>query len=112
MGIKLLFLYFILGGMLVALITYLGSQGKGLLAVFIAFFPSMSLVTFSTIYLNGGTTAATTFARSLIVMTPAWLAYVATVMVLLPRIGLVRSLLLGILSYLVASLLTMRLASG
>lgn len=45
-------------------------------------------------------------------MTPAWLAYVATVMVLLPRIGLVRSLLLGILSYLVASLLTMRLASG
>lgn len=95
-----------------ALVTYFGSQGKGLLAVFIAFFPSITVLTFCTIYLNGGVKAATTYAKSMIIMTPAWLAYVTVVMLLLPRIGLVPSLLLGILGYLIGSFLTTRLVSG
>lgn len=112
MDIKMLPLYFFLGGILVALITYLGSLGKGLLAVFIAFFPSMSLLTFWTIYINGGAKATTNYAKSLIIMTPAWLAYVAAVMLLLPRIGLVPSLLVGVLCYVIVSFLILRLAVG
>jgi hypothetical protein len=45
MSVKLLALYFVVGGVIVAAVTYFGSQGKGLLAAFVAFFPSVTVVT-------------------------------------------------------------------
>jgi uncharacterized membrane protein (GlpM family) len=102
-------LYFFLGGTVVALVTYFGSTARGLIAAFIAFFPSISLITFTTIYLKGGIPAAADYARSMLVLTPAWLLYVLAVLFLLPRWGLFPSLLAGVLTYVAAAFVTIRL---
>jgi uncharacterized membrane protein (GlpM family) len=109
MDYKLLPLYFFIGGALVTLVTYFGSQGKGLLAAFIAFFPSITVVTISTVYLTGGVEVASSYIKSLILLIPAWLIYAAVIFYLLPRIGLPLSLLSGILCYTLACWLTAKL---
>ena len=109
MDLRTVPLYFILGGTVVVLVTYFGSTARGLIAASIAFFPSISLITFATIYLKGGVRGAADYARSMLVLTPAWLLYVLAVLFLLPRWGLFPSLLVGVLIYVVAAFLTVRL---
>jgi hypothetical protein len=53
-NLKLLVAYFVIGGLIVSVITYFGSQGKSELAAFIAFLPATSLITVCTIYFAGG----------------------------------------------------------
>ena len=50
-------LYFLLGGTIVSVSTYLGSQGKSFLAAFVSTFPAITGATFVLIYLNGGNDA-------------------------------------------------------
>lgn len=88
MAIKLL-LYFLFGGTVVALISYLGSQARGLLAAFVATFPAISVVSVLTIYLGAGTGAATSYLRGMLMLVPAWLLYMFCLLYLLPRLGLV-----------------------
>jgi uncharacterized membrane protein (GlpM family) len=107
--LKLLIAYFIIGGLIVSVVTYFGSQGKSDLAVFIAFFPGTSLITVVTIYLAGGTGATHSYARSMLVLLPAWVLYVLGIIFLLPRLGLVLSLVISVAAYAGAALLTMRL---
>jgi hypothetical protein len=107
---KLLALYFVIGGLAVSIVTYFGSQGKSELAVFIAFLPATTLITVITIYLSGGTGAAVSYAKSMLILLPAWVLYVVGVIFLLPRLGLVISLLISVAAYLVGALVTMRLA--
>ena len=109
MDLRALPLYFLLGGTVVAVVTYLGSTSRGLVAAFIAFFPSISIITITTIYLKGGTTSASDYARSMLILTPAWLLYVVAVLFLLPRWGLFPTLLTGVLLYVAAAFLTIRL---
>ena len=106
---KLLALYFVIGGLVVSLVTYFGSQGKSELAVFIAFLPGTTLITLITIYLGGGTGAAVSYAKSMLILLPAWVFYVLGVIFLLPRLGLAVSMLVSVAVYVVAALLTMRL---
>jgi len=106
---KLLALYFVIGGLVVSLVTYFGSQGKSELAVFIAFLPGTTLITLITIYLSGGTGAAVSYAKSMLILLPAWVLYVLGVIFLLPRLGLVVSMLVSVAVYVAAALLTMRL---
>jgi len=106
---KLLALYFVIGGLVVSLVTYFGSQGKSELAVFIAFLPGTTLITLITIYLGGGTGAAVSYAKSMLILLPAWVLYVLGVIFLLPRLGLVVSMLVSVAVYVAAALLTMRL---
>jgi uncharacterized membrane protein (GlpM family) len=106
---KLLVAYFVIGGLVVSVVTYFGSQGKSQLAVFIAFLPSTTLITLCTIYLAGGTGAAVSYAKSMLVLLPAWVFYVVGVIFLLPRLGLVVSLLVSVAAYLAAAFITMRL---
>jgi uncharacterized membrane protein (GlpM family) len=106
---KLLVAYFVIGGLVVSVVTYFGSQGKSELAVFIAFLPSTTLITLCTIYLAGGTGAAVSYAKSMLVLLPAWVLYVVGVIFLLPRLGLVVSLLVSVAAYLAAAFVTMRL---
>ena len=47
-------LYFVLGGTIVSVSTYLGSQGRSFLAAFASTFPAITGATFILIYLNGG----------------------------------------------------------
>ncbi len=109
MDLKLLVAYFVIGGLVVSVVTYFGSQGKSELAVFIAFLPSTTLITLCTIYLAGGTGAAVSYAKSMLVLLPAWVLYVVGVIFLLPRLGLVVSLLVNVAAYLAAAFITMRL---
>ena len=106
---KLLALYFVIGGLVVSLVTYFGSQGKSELAVFIAFLPGTTLITLITIYLGGGTGAAVSYAKSMLILLPAWVLYVLGVIFLLPRLGLAVSMLVSVAVYVVAAILTMRL---
>lgn len=109
MSLKLLALYFLLGGAIVALVTYFGTQGKGLVAAFIALFPAVTVVTMFTIYSRGGVDETVSYFKSLLILLPAWLLYVIPVMFLLPRIGPVPSVIIGIALYVGAAFLTMRL---
>jgi uncharacterized membrane protein (GlpM family) len=108
--IKMLSLYFAVGGTIVALVSYFGSQGKGLLAAFVAFIPSITVVTLSVIYINGGINAATSYVRGMLLLLPAWLLYALSLFYLLPRLGLVPSLLISVSAYIAGALLTIRLA--
>ena len=69
-------LYFLLGGSLVSLSTYIGAQGRGFLAAFISTFPAITGVTIILIYLNGGSDPAQEYAKHLLWLVPAWVIYV------------------------------------
>ena len=63
-------LYFLLGGTIVSVSTYLGSQGKSFLAAFVSTFPAITGATFVLIYLNGGNDAIISYAKKLTVVCP------------------------------------------
>lgn len=109
MDTKLLPIYFVIGGVIVAAVTYFGSQAKGQLAAFIAFLPSISVITLCTIYFASGTQEAVSYAKSMLILLLPWLLYVIGVILLLPRIGLAGALSVSIAAYLGAAFLTMRL---
>lgn len=98
-----------IGGLIVSVITYFGSQGKSELAAFIAFLPATSLITLCTIYFASGTGAAVSYAKNMLILLPAWLFYVIGVIFLLPRLGLVIALLVSVAAYVAAAFVTMRL---
>jgi uncharacterized membrane protein (GlpM family) len=107
--LKLLVIYFLIGGVIVSTITYFGSRGKSEIAAFIAFLPAISVVTLCTIYLASGTGAAVSYAKNMLILLPAWLLYVLGVIFLLPRLGLALSLLVSVAAYLAAAFITMKL---
>jgi hypothetical protein len=80
-------LYFVLGGLMVSVSTYLGTMGRGFLAAFVSTFPAITGVTIVLIYLNSGTVFATIYAKHLLWLVPAWLTYVGILIVAIPRFG-------------------------
>ncbi len=80
-------LYFVLGGLLVTLSTYLGAQGQGFLAAFVSTFPAITGVTIVLIYLNGGNEPAEIYAKHLLWLVPAWLVYVGSLILGIQRLG-------------------------
>lgn len=101
------FLYFLTGGVVVSIVTYLASQAKGLLAAFIANLPVITLITFLTIYFESGQKAVVSYAEGLIIMLFPWLAYIFSIIFLTKRIGFVPSLVIGISFYLLLACLIM-----
>ena len=65
--------YFLLGGTIVSVSTYLGSQGKSFLAAFASTFPAITGATFVLIYLNGGNEAIVSYAKNLLWFVPPWI---------------------------------------
>lgn len=80
-------IYFLLGGGLVSLSTYLGSQGRSFLAAFASTFPAITGVTFILLYLNGGNELLEGYAKNLLWLVPPWLVYVTAMIVGVPRLG-------------------------
>lgn len=80
-------LYFLLGGTIVSVSTYLGSQGKSFLAAFASTFPAITGATFILIYLNGGNDAIVSYAKHLLWFVPPWVVYVITMILGVPRMG-------------------------
>ena len=79
--------YFLLGGTIVSVSTYLGSQGKPFLAAFASTFPAITGATFILIYLNGGSESLVGYAKNLLWFVPPWILYVITMILGVPRIG-------------------------
>src|SRR4030043_2449687 len=104
---KLLALYFVIGGLVVMIVTYFGSQGKSELAGFVAFLPATTLITVCTIYFAGGTGAAVSYAKSMLILLPAWVLYAVGLLLLLPPFGLAPSVVVSVAVYLGAAFLTM-----
>lgn len=80
-------LYFLLGGTVVSISTYLGSQGRSFLAAFASTFPAITGATFVLIYLNGGNDAIVSYAKNLLWFVPPWAVYVVAMIVGIPRFG-------------------------
>ena len=80
-------LYFLLGGTIVSISTYLGSQGRSFLAAFASTFPAMTGATFILIYLNGGSEHLVTYAKNLLWFVPPWLVYVGCMIYGVERVG-------------------------
>jgi uncharacterized membrane protein (GlpM family) len=111
MSIKLLALYFLVGGITVSITTYFGSQGKGLLAAFVGMFPGATVITFCAIYFKSGLPALGSYSRGMLILIPPWILYVLAVYLLAPRLGLIPSLALGIAVYAGLSFLIIRLTA-
>ncbi|MDF0643428.1 MAG: DUF3147 domain-containing protein [Nitrospira sp.] len=79
--------YFLLGGTIVSLSTYLGSQGRSFLAAFASTFPAITGATFLLIYLNDGTDSLVGYAKNLLWFVPPWIVYVVSMIVGVPRLG-------------------------
>ncbi|MCP8305110.1 MAG: DUF3147 domain-containing protein [archaeon] len=109
MNIGLILLYFIIGGIVVSATAVIGSEGKGLLAAFIAFFPSITVVAFLMIYLESGLSATLSYVKGLILLTPVWILYLLAFFILMPKIGIYKAMMLGVVLYISSSLIIMRL---
>ncbi len=68
--------YFLLGGTIVSVSAYLGSQGRSFLAAFASTFPAITGATFILIYLNGGNESLVGYAKHLLWFVPPWIVYV------------------------------------
>lgn len=79
--------YFLLGGTIVSLSTYLGSQGRSFLAAFASTFPAITGATFILIYLNGGSDSLVGYAKNLLWFVPPWIVYVTAMILGVPRLG-------------------------
>jgi hypothetical protein len=80
-------LYFVIGGIVVSVSTYLGTKGEGFLAALASTFPAITGVTVMLIYLNGGQDATLIYAKHLLWFVPPWLAYVGFMIIALPHLG-------------------------
>jgi uncharacterized membrane protein (GlpM family) len=108
MEIKYL-LYFLVGGTIISIVTYLASHAKGLLAASIANLPVITLITFLTIYSESGKNAVISYAEGLVIMLVPWLAYIFSIIGLTNRLGFIPSLLLGVSLYLITAYLIISL---
>jgi hypothetical protein len=92
--------YFLLGGTIVSVSTYLGSQGKSFLAAFASTFPAITGATFILIYLNGGNEAIVSYAKNLLWFVPPWTIYVVSMIAGIPSFGFWPSMIGSLVLYL------------
>ncbi len=104
--------YFLLGGTITVLTAYLAGMGRGTLSAFIATLPLLTALTFLLTYAEGGEGTVQEYARGLLVFAPPWLCYVGTVLLGVERIGIFKSIGLGILVYVVLSGIFQRVLLG
>jgi hypothetical protein len=101
-------IYFIIGGIIMSLVTYLANSSKELFAAFIATLPVITISTILMIYINTGEGAVIRYAKGLLIMMVPWVVFVATVIILAPRIRLFYSVLVGLLFQVLLALVIMR----
>lgn len=105
-------LYFVIGGLIISLAVYLVSRGTGWLAGFITLMPSATLLTFLFTYLESGARGSASYARGLLLFAPAWIVYITTVLLTVEKVGIWRSLALGVTSFMLLALTTRLITRG
>ncbi|MGB9978451.1 DUF3147 domain-containing protein [Methanobacterium sp.] len=98
-------IYFILGGFIVAIATYFGSEKQGLLAAFFAMFPFVTAFTLFTVYSAAGLDAVSSYIIGLLILTPVWILYLICILYLLPKYGFWISIAAGVIIYFVIALI-------
>jgi len=104
MELKYVF-YFLVGGIVISVVTYFASHSRPLLGAFLANMPVITLVTFLTIYNEAGQKAIVPYAKGLVMMMLPWFTYISAVIFLTPRLGFLPSLTTGFTLYVVLALL-------
>lgn len=107
-----LVIYFLLGGAVTALTAYFASQGRGMLSAFVTTLPLQTAFSFLLIYAEGGSKTVEEFAKSLMIFTPPWLCYVLIVLLGVNRIGIAKSLTLGVLLFVILSVIMQKMLPG
>jgi uncharacterized membrane protein len=107
-----LVVYFLMGGTVTALTAYFASQGRGMLSAFITTLPLLTVFSFLLIYAEGGSKIVEEYAKSLLIFTPPWLCYITIVLLGVNRIGIAKSLILGVLFFIVLSVLLEKMLPG
>lgn len=92
-------MYFVLGGLIVSVSSYVGAMGRGFLAAFASTFPAITGMTFVLIYLNGGSENTLAYAKHLLLFVPPWLAYVGFIILALNRLGFWPAMIGGLTVY-------------
>jgi uncharacterized membrane protein (GlpM family) len=110
-GLRLV-IYFLIGGSVTALTAYFASQGRGMLSAFITTLPLLTIFSFLVISAEGGSQTVQEYARSLLLFTPPWVCYVLVVLLGTGRMGIIRSLVLGVVLFVLLSLLLQKALSG
>lgn len=105
-------IYFLIGGSVTALTAYFASQGRGILSAFITTLPLLTIFSFLVISAEGGGQTVQEYARGLLLFTPPWVCYVFVVMLGTGRLGLTRSLVLGVVVFVLLSLLMQKALDG
>ena len=105
-------IYFLIGGCVTALTAYYANQGRGILSAFITTLPLLTIFSFLIISAEGGSQTVQEYARGLLIFTPPWVCYVFVVMLGTGRLGLTRSLVLGVLVFVLLSLQMQKALDG
>jgi uncharacterized membrane protein (GlpM family) len=98
-------LYFLVGGTVVSLTTWLGSFGHSWLAAFITTFPALTGLTFILMYLNAGVEPTVPYARHLLYFVIPWLSYVGFYIVMIDRLGFWLALLGSVILFVAVAML-------
>jgi uncharacterized membrane protein (GlpM family) len=98
-------LYFVIGGTVVSLTTWLGSFGRSWLAAFVSTFPALTALTFILIYMNSGVTETIPYARHLIYFVIPWLVYVGLFLLTVNRLGFWAALVFSVAAFVVTAAL-------
>lgn len=107
-----LVVYFLIGGLVTALTAYFASQGRGMFSAFITTLPLQTILGFLVIYAEGGSKTVEEYAWGLLIFTPPWICYVLIVLLGVNRIGIVRSLSLGVIIFVLLSVLMQKMQTG
>ena len=105
-------IYFLIGGSVTALSAYFASHGRGILSAFVTTLPLLTIFSFLVISAEGGSQTVQEYARGLLLFTPPWVCYVLVVILGTGRLGLFRSLVLGIIVFFLLSLLLQKALDG
>lgn len=101
-------LYFIVGGIITSLVTYLANNAKDLFAAFIGTLPVITISTFLMIYINTGQEAVLSYAKGLLIMIVPWIVFILSVILLAPKIRFFYSVMIGLFLQILLALLIMR----
>ena len=94
------FIYFLIGGTVVALVAYVGSRGNGILAACVASLPILFLLNVLLMYRNEGVATSLEYVKGSLLFLPAFACYATLTIWLLPRLGMPEALLPGLPIYL------------
>jgi ABC-type transport system involved in multi-copper enzyme maturation permease subunit len=80
-------LYFLIGGIIVALVAYLVNQGNQILTILVGNLPVLFLLNIFLAYRVGGSMSSIAYAKGALISLPFFITFVLIILLILPRIN-------------------------